>query len=782
MSSQEVSAIGKSIPRVDAVEKVTGKAKYAADFELPNVCYAKLLMSPYPHARILSIDSSKAEQHPGVRAVITGKDPLNKRQGLLYADQYLIAQDVVRHVGEAVAAVVADTEEIAEEALGLIDVAYEELPAVFDVEEAMKPDCPVVIHPEAPQYSKSRSIERWRPCHENRRNVYQYWEGIEGDVEKGFREADLIVENRFSTPRAHHACPETHHVDAWPEPDGGITIRTKNKAAFSVKAHIVQLFGISPSKVRIIVPYVGGDFGSAGGPYPQTLVALLALRSQRPVRLVFTRMDNFVAAPHKPPQVIYIKDGVKRDGTIVAREIKSITDAGAYTGSSNIATYVSAIAGGAVGLYRFPNFRYCGYGVYTNLPPASAFRGIGQPDLNWALEVQMDIIADKLGINPVEFRRKHVLKEGERNCMGQITHSIGAEECLDKVARELEYSKPPDADLGPWKRGKGVSVGCQPTPPYPPSFVHVKVHNDGIIELRHSAIEQGQGTDTVMTQIAAEAFGISVEKIKAVPKDTDITPFGPRTGGSRCTFFVGNATWKACQDAKRQIFELAAPLLKVAPESLETKGGKIYVRNTLDRSIDIGELFSPSGFVPGVGEILGKGEFSIRGIPLDAETGHSERSVAFYSYGAYCVQVAVNVETGEVKIERVAGCFDMGKPINPKMCEQQIEGAIGMGTGIALYEEIVTDNGVILNPSFIDYKIPTTMEMPSVSDITSLIGAVPHRDGPFGAKGFGEVVLTPFYAAVGNAVYNATGVRIKDLPLTKEKVLKALKAGYYPGG
>ncbi|MFC1902585.1 xanthine dehydrogenase family protein molybdopterin-binding subunit [Chloroflexota bacterium] len=774
MSSQELSVVGKSIPRVDALEKVTGKAKFAADFNLPNACYAKLLMSPYPHARILSIDSSQAERLPGVRAVVTGQDPLNKRQGTLYADHYIIARDVARYVGEPVAAVVADTEEIAEEAIGLIKVNYEELPAVFDAEEAMKPDCPAVIHPDALKYPWTLR-ERWRPCPENRHNAYQYWEGIQGDVEKAFSEADLIAENRFSTPRAHHACIETHHVDAWPEPEGGITIRSKNKAAYSLKAHVVQLFFIPPSKVRIITPYLGGDFGASGGPYPHTIAALLALRSQRPVRLVLSRGENFVTTPHKPPQITYIKDGVKRDGTIIARDIRSITDAGAYTGASNIVTYVSAIVSGAIGLYRFPNFRFRSYGVYTNLPPASAFRGIGQPDLNWALETQMDIIADKLGVDPVELRRKHILKEGEKTCMGQTTHSIGARECMEKVARKLEWDKPLTVGTEAWRRGKGISIGCQATPTHPPAFVHVKLHNDGTIELRHIGIEQGQGTDTVTTQIAAETFGVDVNKIKIVARDTDIVPFGPRTGGSRLTFYLGNAVWRACQDAKRQLFELAAPLLKTAPESLETKEGKIYVRDTPERSIAIGKIFSPSGFIPGVGEILGKGECSVQGVPLDPETGHSERSVAYYSYGAYCVQLAANIETGEVIIEKVAGCMDMGRPINPKMCEAQIEGAIGMGAGVTLYEEILTDSGAILNPSFLDYKLPTTRDMPGINDITPMIGAVPHREGPFGAKAIGEISLTAFYASVGNAVYNATGARIKDLPLTNEKVLKAIK-------
>lgn len=771
-----LSVIGKSILRVDALEKVTGQAKFAADFKIPNAGIAKLLRSPCPHAKILAIDTSRAERMLGVRAVVTGEDPLNRRQGMLYADQYIIARGVVRHVGETVACVVADTEEIAEEAVKSIKVRYEELPAVFDVEEAMDPGCTVVIHPEALEYSRPQS-SRWRTCHENRPNVYAYWEGFEGDVDKGLREAHLIVENRFCTPMAHHACLENHHIDAWPEPDGGITVRTKNKAIYTLKAHITHLFGITPAKVRIITPYMGGDFGSSGGPHPDTLAVLLALRSRGSVRLGFTRRDNFLGTTTRPVQVTYIRDGVKEDGTIVARDIKNITDAGAFTGASNVITYVSALASAAFGLYRFPNFRYRGYGVYTNHTPGGAFRGVGMPDLNWALEEQMDIVAHRLGIDPVEFRKRHLLKEGERNCMGEVTHSVGAEGCLKKTAEALEWGKEPDIEERGWRRGKGIALGCQSTPTQPPSFVHVKVHSDGIIELHHCAIEQGQGADTVMAQVAAEAFGVSVEEIKIGPKDTASAPFGPRTGGSRSTFYVGNATWRACQDAKRQIFELAAPRLDTPVELLEIRGGRVHQRDTPERSLHIRELFAPAGFVPGVGEIIGRGACSVKGGQADPETGQSERSVAFHSPGAYGVQIAVDLETGEIEIEKVVGCFDMGRPINPKMCEQQIEGSIGKGIGISLYEEMVAEKGSILNPSFLDYKIPTTLEMPTLDNIRPLLDGSPHREGLFGAKGFGEATLTPFYAAVGNAFYHATGVRIRGLPLAKEKVLKAISHG-----
>jgi CO/xanthine dehydrogenase Mo-binding subunit len=397
------------------------------------------------------------------------------------------------------------------------------------------------------------------------------------------------------------------------------------------------------------------------------------------------------------------------------------------------------------------------------------------PDLNWALEEQMDLVAHKLGLDPVAFRERHILKEGETNCLGQPTHSIGAEACLQKATRAINWGKPLKKEQFPWKRGRGVAVGCQSTPTHPPSYVHAKVHPDGTIELRFCAIEQGQGTDTVMAQIASEVFGIPVEKIKIVPKDTEIVPFGPRTGGSRQTFYVGNATWRACEDAKRQVFELAAHRLEASPHDLETSNGKITVKGSPRPFIEIGELFSPMGFVPGLGEILGKGEFSVQGKPLDPKSGHSERWAAFYGYGAYAVEVAVDVETGEVRVEKVSGCCDMGRPINPKMCEQQMEGAIGQGIGLSLYEELVVEKGLILNPGFADYKMPTSLEMPKLEDIERTIGAVPHEDGPFGAKGFGEAALTPFYAALGNAFFNATGVRICDLPLTKEKVFKALR-------
>lgn len=777
--SYEFSAVAKSIPRVDAAEKVTGKAKYTADFKIPGLCYSKLLGSPFPHAKILRIDTSMADNLPGVVTVLTGEDPGNKLYGGTYMDQYLIARDVVRYVGEPVAAVVAESEDIAIDALDLIDVDYEELPAVFDMEEAIKPDCPVVIHPDLLQYTRiSGYLDSWDPCPNNRRNVFQHWHAHNGDVEKAFKEADLIVENRFSTPRANAAPIETHVVDAWLEPDGGVTLRGKKQCLHSAVATISEVFGIRPSKVRFIVPYVGGGFGCSWTCFPEVIAALMAIRSRRPVRLSFDRTEQFTMTPHKPSRITYIKDGVKEDGTIIAREIRSISEYGAYAGPYDTWFFVSAAMAGAVALYRIPNLRLEAYGVYVNLIPCSAFRGIGNPELQWAIEQQMDIIAHRVGIDSVELRRKHILKEGERQSLGQITHSIGATKCLDKVAEFTGWGKPSEPlSEGPWRRGKGVSLIPHSTPTDMPSFAIVKVHMDGTVEVRHSAIELGQGCDTLLSQIAAEEFGIPVEQIKIIARDTAVTPYDAMTAADRITFYAGNAVLRACQDAKRQLLTAAEPILGRSSDSLEIRSGKVYVKGMDDvASISISDLFSPLGFAPlSGGEIVGKGEFCDYGIPSNTETGQSEKTKAFCAYGSCGVQVAVNAETGEIRVEKICGAFDMGRPINPKMCEQQIEGGIGQGIGHAIYEETILTEGLVINPSFVDYHLPTIMEIPSGKNVGTLISAAAHKLGPYGAKGFGEAVFAPLLAAIGNAFYNATGVRIKNMPLTRKAVFEALR-------
>lgn len=769
---EEPKVVGKSVLRLDSAEKVTGRAKFSSDFKMSGMLYTKVLRSPYPHAKILSIDTSKAESLLGVRAVITPEDMPPITTAPLLGDQYVLCQDnIVRCVGEAVAAVAADTIEIAEEALGLIEVDYEELPAVFDVEEAFRTDPPAIVHPDLPKYKALTGLPI-RPDPE-RPNVCQTYKIRSGDVERGFQEADLIVENRFTTARIQHAQLEPHLADAWFEPDGSLTISSSTQLAHLLKSWLGRIFSLPPSKVRILSPYIGGGFGGKGGLRAEAIAALLAQKSGRPVRLAYTREDMFIFGGHRVPYTIYVKDGAKRDGTLIAREITMMLAIGLY--SDFVALLVRRAAAGAVGTYRIPNFKLDSYGVYTNLPLTGALRGFGCPEVEWPIEQQMDIIAEKLGIGPVEIRKKNVLNEGDRDVSGMVTHSIGVRECLDKVAEWIGWGEKPVEEGGPWKRGKGIAIGNKSASAGSTSVVIVKVWQDGMIEVRHSAAQLGQGIKTTLAQIAAEEFGVPVEQIRIVSGDTAYCPFDFGTVASRSLIHNGNALIAACQDAKKQLFKIAASKLGASPEDLATSEGKIYMKAGSEKSINITELFTPLGIPLEEGEILGRGSYTGPMMPEDPETGQSERSVYDYSHTANAVDVAVNVETGEVKVLRSGMACDMGKAINPKIVEGQIEGGIGMGIGTTIYEQVVLYKGAVVNASFTDYHIPTTLDVPKGENSKAMIVEATEPEGPFGAKGVGELPLVAAAPAIANAVYNAVGVRIKDLPLSKERVLEGIK-------
>ncbi len=767
----ELSVVGKSVLRLDALEKVTGKAKYSVDLKLPDMLYAKVLRSPYPHARITNIDTSKAERLAKVRAVITGKDAPEERVGSIQ-DRHIMSHGIVRFVGEPVAAVAADSVEIAEEALGLIEVDYEELPAVFDAEEAMKPDPPAVVHPDLFQYSclpAPYPLYRFEP---DLPNVYVHRQIRRGDMERGFQEADLVVENRFSLPGAQHCCLEPNNAIVQPEPDGGLTAWVSTHLLYVQKLELCRLLHLPPAKVRVISLYIGGCFGGKGSVIATQIAALLALRAGKPVKLLFGRDEVFIDGNSREAMVLYIKDGVRADGTLLARDMQLILNAGAYSGTAILVAKNAAF--GTVGSYRVPNFKLDSYAVATNDPPTGAFRGFGSTEVLWAIESQMDMIAEKLGLDPVEIRKKNLLQEGEENICGMVTHSMGARECLDKVVEWIEWGKESPIEEGPWKRAKGIAIGNKYTMPATVSVAFIKVHQDATIEVRSSTHEVGQGGNTTLAQIAAEEFGTSVDNVKMVCTDTAITPFDFGTVSSRSTYHMGNAIRLACQDAKRQIFEIASEKLGVTAGSLETKEGVVYTREG-DKTIRIAQLFAPTGYLPKKGEILGRGIFNGPLESEDAETGQGKRVVTYFAHGANAVEVMVNVETGEVKVVRMGISFDMGQPINPKLCEGQMEGGIGMGIGGALWEQIVLENGAVVNPNFTDYKMPSSMDVPAGEDVKSMIAATPHNEGPFGAKGFSEGGLVAVAPAIANAIYKATGVRIKDLPITKEKVLKGLK-------
>lgn len=780
------SVVGKSIPRVDSLEKVTGKAMFCADIKLPGMLYAKLLRSRHPHARIIGINTSKAENLPGVRCVATGKDSPSNRFGSPILDQTVLARDIVRYVGEPIAAVAAETIETAEEATELIEVEYEELPPVFNTEEAMATNPLVVVHRDLFHYKRGGAFGGPR-FDLSRPNVFMHFKIRKGDVDKGFHESDLIVENRFTTARVQHCALEPQAAIAQPTQDGGLTLWVGRQSIYGLQSTIGDIFGIKPSKIRVIQYYVGGGFGLKNNIILEPIVVLLALKTGRPIKLVFTREDVFVHGGNKVPMVIYIKDGAKKDGTLMAREIKVILNGGAYAFNTAVVTRNCSFV--AVSMYRIPNFKWDSYGVYTNEVPNSSFRGLGNNQLAWVIESHMDILAEKLGIDPVLIRKRNLLEEGEPNLIGEITHSIGAKECLEKVTKFIKLNDRIEGkDL--WKRGKGIALGNKYSIAPTASLARVKVNEDGNIMVFHSADELGQGCNTIAAQIAAEEFGIPVDNVKVISCDTLVTPFfGGGSTASRVTYNLGNAIRQACQVAKRKLFEIAANRLGVSPSELESNGAEVYTKEAPIRKINFTELFlgyrgdRPGGYGTHTtsGEITGDATWVQDYTPEDPDTGQinpvaalqGKRLNAFYTYTAKSVEVAVNVETGEVKVIRCGHSID-STPLNPKMCEQQMEGGIGMGIGDALYEEVKVEKGVVLNPNFTDYRIPTFQEIPQLKNAENFIIPTPHKDGPFGAKGLGEAAIIGLQPAIANAIYNAVGIRIADLPITPEKILQAI--------
>ncbi len=782
----EPSVIGKSVPRVDILEKATGRSLFSSDVMLPGMLQAKVLRSPHAHARIVSIDTTRAERLPGVRCVVTGKDAPDTRRGFILYDQHVLAKQIVRWAGEPIAAVAADNIDIAEEAIDLIDVRFQELPGLFDIDEALKSNPDVILHPELFHYAKGRDC----PFDLDKPNVFFHHRIRRGDIEKGFREADLVMETDFSTGRIQHAALEPHSAVVQPGAQGGLTIWTGRQDVAMLRTWIGVLFGIGHSQIRIIRPYVGGAFGSKFPIIVEPIAVMLALRAGRAVKLSLTREEVFLTGGNRVPMTIHIKDGVSKDGYLLAREMSAVLKAGAY--SDVISIIVRNSSFGAVGTYRVPNFKWDSYGVYVNEPPACNFRGFGSTQVVFAIESHMDMLAERLGIDAIEFRKKNLLSEGEPNPTGEIMHSTGARACLDAVSGFVTRKGDSQAE-GPWRKGRGLALGNKYCAAPTAAVAKVKISEDGLILVYHGADDVGQGCNTVAAQIAAEEFGVPVDRVKVIFEDTLVAPFfnGGSTS-SRVTYQLGNAVKGACRDARKKLFQLVSEKFNLPAEILETRGGAIYEKGSKEKKVSVVELFAgykgdrPGGYgnYAGSGEIIGEDTYIQPFTPEDRETGQIDpiaaskglRLVSFWTYGAKAVEVAVNVETGQVRVLRSAAAVDMGRPINPKMCEQQMDGGMGMAIGDALFEEMLMEKGVVLNPNFTDYRVPSVNQMPLVHDVQSILSPVSHKDGPHGAKGLGEVAFVGLQAAIANAIYNAVGVRMRNLPITPEKLLKALRS------
>ncbi len=748
--------VGRSLPRMDAPGKVTGAAIYAADFTLPGMLHGKVLRSREPHARLLRIDASRAARLPGVRAVITAADVVDVRYGGSVKDEEVFARERIRFAGQPLAAVAATTLETATAALAAIEVITEPLPPVLDVAAALAPDAPLV-HEGWAGYTALPILHRDR-------NVCNRARIVVGDVERGFDEAERVFTHRFTTRSVHQGYTEPRAAVAQWDTAGGVSVWSNTQLPFEVQSTLSEILQVPPSRVRVIVPGVGGGFGGKLRVGVEHFAALLARATGRAVKVMTTSEEELTAAYARQPAIVELKTGVTRDGRILAREGRLWFDTGAFAGSgpgvASVATLMLA------GPYRIPNLLLEGYAVYTHKTNFGSFRAPSGPQANFAVESQMDIIADALGLDPLELRLRNIVREGEEGPTGQVLTAVGLEECLRKAAAAIGWEERRPAR----GRGKGIACGWWTTTGGS-SGVYVKVNPDGTVALNTGAAEIGTAALTGAAQVLAEDLGVELADIHVVSADTLSTPFDFGAQGSRTAFAVGNACRAAVADLKRQILALAARHLDVAEGALQMRNGCVTAAVEGKRATlaELARLSQASG-----GGLIAHGTFVAPPTPYDTKRVEGHVYPAFHSpsFHAHAVDLSVDADTGEVTVHRYVVAQDVGFAMNPTYIEGQIEGGVAQGLGQALSEEIVYENGRVLNANLTDYKMPTAVDVPRVE---SILVQHPSLVGPFGAKGVGEPPNIEPPAAVANAVASATGVRITDLPITAEKIALALQ-------
>jgi CO/xanthine dehydrogenase Mo-binding subunit len=756
---------------IDAQERVTGRVNYALNVELPGMLQGKILRSPLPHARIVHIDTSAAERMTGVATVLTRGDftpasGYSARYGRIFRDQSVVALDKVRFVGEPVAAVAALNDDIAEEALALIKVDYQELPAVFDEAAALKADAPLVHEPRPEQQPIFSNLIQDLP---GGGNLCSHFKLRRGEVEAGFRQSDFVYEDVFRSPAAQHV-PLEPHVTVAQFFQNKLTLWTSTQMPHAVRSQMAELLHLPLVRVRVIVETLGGGFGSKGSLRLEPIAAFLALKANRPVKIVLRREEEFVTVC-KHPATLRIKTGVMKDGTLAARQVTAHFNTGAY---SDVGPVVARNGGSAMsGPYRIPHVWIDSFAVWTNLVPAGALRGFGVPQAVWAYESQMDMIAERLGLDPVEFRRQNLLRDDDLFATGEKLADMHFEELLDQAAASLQWTAR-DARWsqgaratgknGAARRGKGLALVIKATITPSTSAAAIKLNEDGSLNVLTSSVECGQGAKTVLAQIAAAAMQVPVERVSVSDPDTDLTPYDQQTSSSRTTFSMGGAVTKAADDLQRQLLDHAAELLEASVKDLALENGRVTVRGTPKRSLSYGEIALRSSQF----NLIGRGAFTTRG-GLDLETGQGIGSVHWHQ-GAIGCEVEVDVETGKVKVLHLSPRVFAGRVVNPRLCALQLEGCAIFGLGQGLFEEMsYGDNGQLINTNLGDYNIPSFEDIPQ-----TVKSAMLEHAGSADIHGVGETLLPPVMAAIGNAVYNAVGARIRDLPLTAEKVLREL--------
>jgi CO/xanthine dehydrogenase Mo-binding subunit len=743
---------------------VSGQAVYAGDLRLPGMAYAKV-RSPLPHARIRRIDATKARAMPGVLAVLT-RDNLNVASnsfGAYVRDQQIIANEKIRYVGDMVAAVAASEPGIAADALELIEVEYDELPAVFTIDEALKDGAPLVHDKlegrKDPGYGRGGT----HIVHDHS-NICFHFRHERGDIEIGFRDCDEIFEDTFYFPSAQHYPMEPHVCVAQFESDI-LTVWSATQSPFPVRQELARVFGLPFSAVRVIVPYVGGGYGAKSGIKTEGIAACLSRMTARPVKLAFGADEAFKTIC-QPRAKITIKTGVKKDGTLVARQCEVYLNGGSYANSGPSVTEKAGYR--AHGPYRIPHLLTNAYSVYTNTVPAGAFRGFGGPQVAFAYETHIDMIAGRLGIDPFEIRMKNLLDRGERFSDGDTPIDCDLKAGLQSVAEAIGWDARPNGEPnpGPKRRGIGIATAMKDGGgTNKPANAAVTIFNDGSVLLSTGSVEVGQGMRTAFLQVVAEELSVPTDKVRVAALDTHYTPFDKGTNASSATSIMGQAVLKAARDARRQFLEAAGSVLKGPVEEIRLENDMaLYGEQRLSFREVMQRHFRDSE-----GEIWGRGYFKI-GKDENVPLGYPS---PFWEIGFGAAEVEVDIETGEVKILRYVSLTDAGKMINPLQCYAQDEGAAVFGLGQALFEDLAYQDGQLVNGSLIDYRLPTFNDLPREFKTFIMEGA--GGPGPYGAKGMGEGGILPVAPAVGNAVFAAVGKRMQGVPLTPDMVWKAMQ-------
>ena len=755
MSDARLRIVGTSAPRVDGAEKVTGRARYVTDLVLPGMAHARLLRSPYAHARIIGIDSTRARALAGVHAVVVASDLTwcDPYYGPAFRDRPIVAVDVARYEGEPVAAVAAVDDLTAAEALELIEVEYEELTAVTTLEEALAAGAPLV-HTREPLAGHFADLSTLRP--QTGTNICHRFDHERGRGAAGLADADVVVEGEYRFPRVQHYSMEPHAAVATWDEAGTLTVWASTQNPYSVRVELAKMFRVPLSAIRIVVPHLGGGFGGKTYAKLEPVVAALARAAGRPVRLAASVEDAFRTVRRVDARVS-VRVGLGRDGRLVAVECHADYDVGAYADIGPRVVQKGTYT--ATGPYRVPHVSLHSRAVYTNTTPGGAFRGFGVPQLAWALESLMDVAAERLGADPAELRRQNLLGHGEEFAPGDTPIDGKFEESLNHVTAALGWTEAAARD-----RGKGLAAMLKASIAPSVSEAIVRMHTDGSITVLASTVEMGQGARTVLAQIAAEVLAVPLTCVTVVRPDTAVTPYDQTTSSSRSTVMMGRAVQDAAGDVRGQLLAVAASHLGLAGSVLGLENGAVVGG---DRALPYPDVLAVRFGMAG-GELIG------RGIAAPGRTAAPlGGSTPFWEVAFGGAEVSVDEETGAVSVEKYVSVADVGRAINPLQCETQDEGAVMQGIGHTLFEEMVYDGGQLLNANLVDYRVPRAEDVPPRLDCRFVENA--DGAGPFGAKGAGEGSLIPVGPAVANALARLTGVRFRELPLTPERVWRALR-------